>query len=146
MYIFVVCRDLSCSFWLYIRLSSGERMLQGSDEGLSPTWTPTPLLSPDPRPSEPSAPPSHHEPAVPRAPEAAGGVSHGRGAAHLALPAGWKPGEWVRAALRLDAVFSRRCFIITEWSCGSDQREHKTSNYQMFFCNSAQSFCNPTIK
>lgn len=80
--------------------SSDERMPQGPDEGLSPTWTPPSPLSPDPWPSEPSAPPSsHHEPAVSWTPEAAGGISHGHRPAHLALPAGWKPGEWVWAEL-----------------------------------------------
>lgn len=87
---------------LLLFVPADERMLQRPDEGLSPTWTPSPS-SPLPRPSEPSASPSHHEPAVSRAPKAAGGVSNRRRPADLALPAGWKPGEWVRVQIKLSS-------------------------------------------
>lgn len=85
-------------FWLCVPLHSDQRMLQGPDEGLSPTWSPPPPFPcplPDPWPSEPSVPLSHHESALPRAPKAAGGITHGHRPAHLALPSGWKPGKWV---------------------------------------------------
>lgn len=94
MYILAVLWFESVFLSLYLSLFRWKDAA-GTRRGIKPYLNPPPL--PDPRPSEPSAPPSHHEPAVPRPPEAAGGVSHGRCAAHLALPAGWKPGEWVRA-------------------------------------------------
>lgn len=75
-----------------VSVSPDERMLQGPEYGLSPTWTPNPVLVP----LSLTAPPSHHAPAVPRAPEAAGGVTDCHRPSHLALPAGRKPGEWVR--------------------------------------------------
>ena len=143
---------------LLLFVSADERMLQRPDEGLSPTWTPSPssppplTLPPLPRPSEPLASPSHHEPAVSRAPKAAGGVSHGRRPAHLALPAGWKPGEWVRVQIKLpwfsptwestpcNYHAAKRWFIIREWSCGSGQRDAliqpartENINYQLVF-------------
>lgn len=132
--------------------------------GTEPDLSPLPLLSPTPdppplpRPSEPLASPSHHEPAVSRAPKAAGGVSHGRRAAHLALPAGWKPGEWVRVQIHLwwfspmwastpcnyhgdsEIWKAKRWFIKREWSCGSGQRDASIQparteniNYQLLF-------------
>lgn len=151
------------------RLSSSVRLCRWKDaaatwRGTEPDLSPLPLLSPTPdppplpRPSEPLASPSHHEPAVSWAPKAAGGVSHGRRAAHLALPAGWKPGEWVRVQIHLwwfspmwestpcnyhgdsEIWKAKRWFIKREWSCGSGQRDASIQparteniNYQLLF-------------